>query len=297
MFRLLWGISLRIRKTLWVTGLSLALAGLGGCAVSRKKVTVPTAMRPALTATKAELIARYNSAASAVQTLNAAVRMSPTAGSALSGVIEQYHDVNGYILAARPASIRVIGQAPIVAKDIFDMASDGQTFRIYIPSKNKFIVGPTNLGEMARKPIENLRPQHLFEALVWTEIATDAAVLLEEVSEPPAQYYVLIAATHGAQGWDLERKIWFDRGDLQIVRVQIFGGEGEVVSDIRPSDWQLQGGIAYPREILLARPADEYQLDIAITNLTLNQPISTDRFQLAQPAGTDLVQLGEEKQP
>ena len=53
----------------------------------------------------------------------------------------------------------------------------------------------------------------------------------------------------------------------------------------------------YPREILLARPVDEYHLAIAITNLTLNQPVSADRFQLAQPAGTDLVQLGEGKQP
>jgi type 1 glutamine amidotransferase len=30
-------------------------------------------------------------------------------------VIEQYHEVNGFILAARPALIRVIGQAPVAA--------------------------------------------------------------------------------------------------------------------------------------------------------------------------------------
>jgi outer membrane lipoprotein-sorting protein len=277
--------------------LCLSTAILGGCAVSRKTVTIPTATKPALTATKAELIARYNQIASGVQTLNAAVRMSPTAGSALSGVIEQYHDVNGYILAARPASIRVIGQAPIVAKDVFDMVCDGQTFRIYIPSKNKFIVGPANLRETAQKPIENLRPQHLFEALMWTEIASDAPVLLEEDSQPPEQYYVLTVAAQGPQGWNLDRKIWFERSDLQVARIQIFGSDGGVVSDIKASGWQPQGSIMYPREILLARPVDEYQLAIAITNLTLNQPVSADRFQLAQPAGTDLVQLGEGKQP
>lgn len=265
--------------------------------MSRKTVTIPTATKAALTATKAELIARYNQIASDVQTINAAVRMSPTAGSALSGVVEQYHDVNGYILAARPSSIRVIGQAPIVAKDIFDMASDGQTFRIYIPSKNKFIVGPVHLSETAQKPIENLRPQHLFEALMWTEIAADAPVLLEEESEPPEQYYVLTVAAQGPQGWNLDRKIWFERSDLQVARIQIFGGEGEVVSDIKASDWQAQGNIPYPHEILVDRPVDQYQLAIAITNLTLNQPISADRFQLAQPAGTDLVRLGEGKQP
>ena len=54
--------------------------------------------------------------------------MSPVAGSTYSGVIQEYHEVGGFILAARPAMIRVIGQAPLVAKDIFDMVSDGHTF-------------------------------------------------------------------------------------------------------------------------------------------------------------------------
>jgi outer membrane lipoprotein-sorting protein len=269
----------------------------GGCAVSRKKVTVPATIQPAQTATKAGLIALYNREASAVETLNASVRMSPTAGSVLSGVIEQYHEVNGYILAARSASIRVIGQAPVVAKDIFDMTSDGQTFRIYIPSKNKFIVGPDNLRRTAAKPIENLRPQHLMEALIWPVIPQSENVLLEEADALPFRYYVLTLATSSEQGWELDRKIWFDRATLQMARIQIYGSGGELVSDIRTSNWQPVGGLNYPRDILLARPADEYQLDIHITQLTLNQPITGDKFQLAQPSGTELVQLGEEKQP
>ena len=40
----------------------------------------------------------------------------PSTGTTYSGVIEDYHDVQGFILAQRPASIRVIGQAPVVAK-------------------------------------------------------------------------------------------------------------------------------------------------------------------------------------
>jgi outer membrane lipoprotein-sorting protein len=280
-----------------VLTLACAFVLLGGCAVSRKKVTVPAAIQPAQTATKADLIALYNREASAVETLNVSVRLSPTVGSALSGVIEQYHEVNGYILAARPASIRVIGQAPVVAKDIFDMASDGQTFRIYVPSKNKFIVGPTNLRRAASKPIENLRPQHLVEALIWPSIPQSENVLLEEAETLPFRYYVLTVATSGQQGWELDRKIWFDRATLQMARIQIYGPGGELVSDIRTSDWQPVGGVNYPKDILLARPADEYQLDIHITQIALNQPIAGDKFQLAQPSGTELVQLGEEKQP
>ena len=62
----------------------------------------------------------------------------------------------------------MIGQAPVVAKNIFDMVSDGEEFRIYIPSKNSFLVGPTTLVRPSKKPLENLRPQHIVEAIVLT---------------------------------------------------------------------------------------------------------------------------------
>jgi len=35
----------------------------------------------------------------------------------------------------------MIGQAPVISKTIFDMTSDGATFRVSLPTKNKFLVG------------------------------------------------------------------------------------------------------------------------------------------------------------
>jgi outer membrane lipoprotein-sorting protein len=274
-----------------------ALMLLSGCAVSKKHIVKPVLMRPALNASKSELLARYDRQAASIENLTATVHMTPTAGSELGGAIEQYHEVNGFIIAARPTFIRVIGQAPIVAKDIFDMVSDGQTFRIYIPSKNKFIVGPTALQHPANKPIENLRPQHLLDALLWPKTPAGAVVLLEQAQAPPKRYYVLMIAEQASDGWTLDRKVWFDRADLDIARIQIFDAAGEVVSDTAYADWQEAGALDYPREISLSRPLEEYQLEIRITQLTLNQPIPAERFQLAQPPGTELVQLGEEKSP
>ena len=66
-----------------------------GCAVSRTHVVPPAQLRPALEATQAQLVAAYNDQARSVSSVNATVRMSPVAGSAYSGVIEQYHDVGG----------------------------------------------------------------------------------------------------------------------------------------------------------------------------------------------------------
>src|SRR5579864_130022 len=109
-------------------------------------------------ASEDQLVVRYNLQARSIRTLQATVDLVPSTGSTYSGVIEEYHDVSGFILAERPATVRVIGQAPVVAKNIFDMVSDGKEFRIYIPSKNAFLVGLTALARPSNKPIENLRP-------------------------------------------------------------------------------------------------------------------------------------------
>lgn len=266
-----------------------------GCAVSvSQKHAVPAAqVRPELEATKDQLLARYNEQARAIQSLNATVDLLPTTGSAYSGVIEEYHDVDGFILTRRPASIRVIGQAPVVGKNIFDMVSDGETFRIFIPSKGKFIVGSANSERPAKKPIENLRPQHLLDALFWPEIPVDAPTLFEEWADVNGRDYILTALRKAGDGWEVVRKVWFDRVDLSCIRIQIYGAGGTLLSDVGYSDWQSAGDTRYPRYISIARWHDGYQLGIRITKLAVNEPIVDDRFRLEQPPGAELVRAGE----
>jgi hypothetical protein len=280
-----------------MVSLAALAAFASGCAVSHKRVVARAQIRPALEATKAQLLAQYNEDARSIHSLNAAIDLFPTAGSAYSGVIEEYHDVNGFILAERPARIRMIGQAPVVAKNVFDMVSDGETFRIFIPSKNKFIVGPANLERPAKKPIENLRPQHLIDALFWLEIPAAAPMLFEEWNEAPRRYYILTELRTAARGPEIARKIWFDRADLSFARLQIYAAGGRLVTDIRYADWQPVGTdekIKYPRHMWVSRPHDDYQLELKIMKLTVNEAISADRFNLPQPLGAELVRVGEE---
>src|SRR6202162_5327020 len=280
----------------WIA-LTLVAALVCGCSVSQKTVVKPgNAPAPLLTASKADLIGRYNQQAQSVTSLNAGVSMKLTAGSAYSGVIEQYHEINGFVLAAGPANIRVIGQAPVVGKNIFDMVSNGEKFDIYIPSKNEFIEGPDNLTRQPSKPIENLRPQHLVNALLWEPIPAGAPVLFEEASEGPGHFYILTAirapssedATNrsaaGSSNWEISCKIWFDRTNLQIVRVENFISSGKVASDVHYSNWlavaaspgasqasataasadSAMATLSYPRQIVISRSGDDYQLEIEI---------------------------------
>jgi outer membrane lipoprotein-sorting protein len=264
-------------------------------------------------ATREELLDLYNSIARGTKTLNATVELKPTAGSKYSGVIDEYHEVKAFLLAARPAQIRVIGQAPVVGTTVFDMVSDGEIFRVSVPSKNKFLVGSVAVERASSKPIENLRPQHLLDALLWPEIRKEETVILKEFNDEKARYYVLTVLRGGYQV-EVLREIWFDRADLQVVRMQTFGPKGVLLSDVQLANWQpldtpagppaaatpSTGVTSFPRVLRIERPKDDYKLDLQVTKISLNEDIPADRFKLDQPAGAELVHVGdatENKQP
>src|SRR5712671_311518 len=295
---------LNIRVLTWMVWATLASLSCG-CRGHIKTITKlpPQAKAVVRDATRDELLEKYNEIARAVKSVNATVELKPTAGSKYSGVIEEYHEAKAFLLAQRPAQIRMIGQAPVIGKTIFDMASDGETFRVWIPSKNKFLVGSVAAERISEKPIENLRPHHLLDALLWPEVRKEESVLFEEFNDETARYYVL-TVLRGGYRTEILRKIWFDRADLQVSRLQTFGPKGILLSDVHVWDWQpvlgdqAASGSArpvptFPRQIRIERPHDDYRLDLQITKVTLNEDLPSGRFKLEQPPGTELVRVGE----
>ena len=110
----------------------------------------------------------------------------------------------------------------------------------------------------------------------------------------------------GGYRTEILRKIWFDRSELRVARLQTFGPKGVLLSDVRVSDWQPLvsdqehpgGGAApavdaFPRAIRIERPHDDYQLDLQIAKVNLNEDIPQERFRLEQPAGSEVVRVGE----
>ena len=269
-----------------------------GCGGKVKTTTVvpPTARPVAREATQDELLDRYNAEAHGLQTINATTELKATAGSKYTGLIDEYHEVKAFLLASRPYNIRMIGQVPVVGKTVFDMASDAQTFEVSIPPKSKFLIGQVAQERQSSKPIENLRPQHLLEALLWPEVRKEEIVLIEESNDENARYYVLTVLRGGYKS-EILRKIWFDRADLRVVRLEEYGPKGALLSDARYADWQPVGpesGAEYPRTIRIERPRDEYRLDLTISKIALNVPLTAEQFKLEPPAGAEIVHVGEE---
>lgn len=275
-----------------------------GCGHAVTRTTqVPVTERPlAQEASEAELLQRYNAFAQSVKSINATMELKPTAGSKYSGVIDEYHEVKAFLLASRPYNVRIIGQVPVVGKTVFDMSSDAQNFEVYIPSKNKFLTGAVALERQSGKPIENLRPQHLLEAVLWPEVRKEEVVLIEESNEENARFYVLTVLRGGYQS-EILRKIWFDRADLRVSRMESYGPKGVLLSDVRYRNWQpvAAGSTAeYPMQIQIERPHDEYRLEMTISKIALNETLTAEQFRLEPPAGAEIVHVGENseaKQP
>jgi outer membrane lipoprotein-sorting protein len=292
-------------KRIWKSMILLTVsAAAGGCPRTVTTSTkVPMMERPvAREASEEDLLDRYNVLARGLKSMDATLEMKATAGTKYSGVIDQYHEVKTFLLASRPYNVRMIGQVPVVGKTVFDMVSDGQTFEVSIPPKNKFLTGQVALERQSSKPIENLRPQHLVDAVLWPEVRKEEVVLIEEYNDENARYYVLTVLRGGYKS-EILRKVWFDRADLHMVRLQAYGPKGALLSDVRYANWQpVAAGSAaeYPMSIRLERPRDEYRLDLSITKITLNETLEADRFKLEAPAGAEVVKVGEnseEKRP
>lgn len=291
----------------WAGVLAVSLAA---CSMGGTRRLPPSQILPLLYASLDELLEQVRQQQESIRSLKAQGELVASTGSAYSGVIQEYHDVQAFVLAQRvpagdasetsegatPAAglqtqIRFIGQAPVVRTAIFDMVADDQEFRIHIPPKNKFIIGPSVLERPSEKPIENVRPQHLLEALFVTPPAATATRLLEENDIGGMRYYIINELATEAGALRLRRKWWFRRTNLALVRVQRFGPEGSLLSDVHYDVWTQHGKLRYPHWIVLVRLPEDYRLELRFDEVDLNQEVDPEKFRLEQPEGTELVDL------
>src|SRR5881398_3822675 len=154
---------------------------LTGCLFRSHKVQPREVSKaPLKTATQAELIEYVNTQAARVQSMQATVDIDTSVGGVKKGKVTDYEQIRGYVLARKPAMLRMIGLLPIIRNTAFDMVSDGQQFKVSIPPKNRFVVGRNDLvTPNPQQPLENLRPQVIYDALLLREIdpQSETAVL------------------------------------------------------------------------------------------------------------------------
>jgi len=291
---------------LLVLSLAALLLGETGCLFRTRVVEPRTSTAKLKTATKQELVDRINADSSRIQTLNATVEIATSVGGEKKGKITDFQEITGYILVRKPDMLRMIGLFPIVRNKAFDMVSDGGRFKLYIPAKNKFYVGSAEVTRPSTNPIENLRPQVIYNALLLPEIGKDEIAVLENDSETVVDKktrkiveqpdYVIEIIRHTGNDWYIARKIVFERVNLVPHRQIIYDENASVATEVTYQVYKDYNGVSFPNVIEISRPQEEYSIRLTVTKMAINDPLRDDQFALQQPPGSQLVNLDEPNQ-
>jgi len=296
---------MRLTRLCQVILVFIAVWPLAGCLFRSHKYEPQASTAPLKTATQAELVAYVNSQAAKVQSMQATVDIDTSVGGAKRGKVTDYQSIRGYVLARKPAMLRMIGLMPIVRNQAFDMVSNGQDFKLWIPSKNRFVEGRNDVETPnPKQPLENLRPQHIYDALLLREIDTSSGefavmepgveMVKDEKGHPVQQpdYELNVIRPKGDDHY-ISRKIVFSRTDLLPRRQIVYDENGNQQTDATYEGYDQYDGVNFPKQIEIRRPQEEYDITLTIVKLQLNAPLADDKFQLNQPPGADVIHLNE----
>ena len=129
----------------------LAILPLSGCLFRSRKVERQYSTAPLKTATQSQLLEYLNTQANKTHSLQATVDIDTSVGGAKKGTVTDYKQIRGYVLIRKPAMLRMIGLMPIVRNRAFDMVSDGKQFKLWIPPKNRFVMGRNDVVSASPK--------------------------------------------------------------------------------------------------------------------------------------------------
>jgi hypothetical protein len=290
------------RKLFSGLALYLSIFPAAGCLFRTRPVEEQYSKAPLKESSQEGLIDSLRQQADAVHSLKATADIDTSAGGAKKGHVTDYKEIRGYVLARQPSSLHFIGLMPIVRTTAFDMVSDGQDFKVWIPPKNRFVVGnneiPTSITD---QPIENIRPKNIYDALLIPPIDPESELAVMErgyeiLHDAKGHAilqddYELVVIRRKGSGAILSRKIVFGRTDLKPHRQYLYDDEGKLVTDARYAEYKDYDGVSYPSRIEIFRPQEEYDITLNMLKVEINHPLTDEQFVLEQPAGAEVVHL------
>jgi outer membrane lipoprotein-sorting protein len=286
------------------TALSLPLL-LSGCFIlsTTRHLPIPKAPAVVQAVTPEQLVAQLDERWDALQTLNAKVEIQTSVLKTEQGVARDFTSFPANILIRKPEMLRVYGRVPVIGTEMFDMGSDGRTFTLYIPSKNKAIEGSNALTKKSANALENMRPGFFFDAMVVRGLAPndDYSVTADsETVEDASKKHLLLTPEYilsimrikpGSRELTPVRVITFHRDDLLPSEQDLYDSEGNLETHVSYRDYRDFGFGPYPSTIIIKRPLEEYQIVLTVEKITENMTLNDDQFVANVPAGTTIQTL------
>jgi outer membrane lipoprotein-sorting protein len=157
-----------------------------------------------------------------------------------------------------------------------------------------------------RQPLENLRPQIIYDALLLREIKPPEIAVLQDGKETMVgnkghsyeqpDYEIDVIRDQGTDYW-LSRKIVFNRQTLLPDRQMIYDQSGTLVTDAKYSEYKDYNGVNFPSRIEITRPQEEYDITLNVVKMDFNKALNDNTFVLEQPAGVQVIHLDHNAEP
>lgn len=292
----------RIRKGIAVA-LMLALPALSGCLWHTRRVPRATMPVNVLSATPEQLVDFINRQYDLVNSMFATVTFTATQGGSLKGSVKTITPFSGYIVIRKPESLRVIGFLPVIHSTAFDMASDGSTFKLWIPPKNEAFEGSNTVTEESPNAFENMRPHMFVDSLLIPKISREDLMTVTGDSntivdaktkklEIEPEYLLTVVNRQGSSNLlQTRRVIHFSRLDLRPSEEDIYDQNGQIQTQAIYGPLQAFGSEQFPGTVTLRWPLQQQQILITIQKLKVNQPVNDDEFEEKIPAGAKVQHL------
>lgn len=278
---------------------------LSGCFILSTTRRLPIPKEPYLVqiVTPEKLVQHLNDRWAALNSLNATVEIQTSVMKTKAGLAKDYSTFPAIILLRKPDMLRVYGRVPVIGTCLFDMASDGKNFTLYIPSKNKAVKGSNELKKKSLSQVENLRPGFFFDAMVvrglepddWYSVVADSETVMDAARKhlfTVPEYILSISRRKpGSNQLTPVRVITFNREDLMPYQQDIYDSDGNLETQVYYASYQDFGAGKYPSWVKIVRPLEDYQAVLTVDKVIENQTLTDDQFILKLTEGTKIQNL------
>lgn len=228
----------------------------------------------------------------AIHTLRASVEVTASVGGGKKGSVTEYTSFSAYILMRQPQDFRFIGLVPITRTRMLDMVTNGKSFVMVVPPKNRAITGSNDIATPSSNPLENLRPQVFTDSLLIRSASADEMVSLVSddriyqpdpnkkyvVDEPEYDIGIYRSVTNSTE-LKTQRVIHIGRSTLLPYQQDIYDERGQLTTVATYDDYKLFGQTTFPTRITIRRPLDQLSLKLVVTELAANQTMDDEQFE------------------
>jgi len=278
---------------------------LSGCSLisTTHKLPVPIAPATVQTAGADDLVAQLNKRWASLDSLYATVEIQASELKSKEGLARDFTSFRGIIMMRKPELLRVYGRLPVIGTRMFDMASDGKTFTLYIPSRSKAVKGANKLKKRSASQVENLRPGFFFDAMAVRglepqdryTLTADTITVVDAAKKHlylvPEYILSITRAKPGSQQDTPVRVVRFHREDLLPYQQDIYDEDGNLETQVSYANYHDYGTGSYPSTVTIKRPMEEYQVILTVEKVVENMALKDDQFQLTYPKETQIQNL------